>query len=402
MTHLLFAAAFAMPAATTVVHHGHRYTVLTLDLREVTVDLVGQRGGPRAFDELPDGVAATNAGIFHSPDRPVGLWAEDGRVLHALERGDGAGNFFMKPNGVFWIDGDGAHIDDAARFVAPPTLRIATQSGPLLVDDGVLHPALQPDSPSMKLRSAIGVDGPWRVHWVVSAEPVRFHDLATLLRDVLGATDALYLDGTISGMAADGAPVPPDEAYAGFLVAADRAPAVGLADGDVVFQRSTSEQAAAIRAATGSPWTHVGLVRRIDGEAWVLEAVQPVRLTRYADWAARGMNGEVVAVRWAEPVWTEAARTRLDALQAQWLGRPYDARFAEGDAALYCSELVREAYLRAAEVELAPLRPLHSYAVGAPEIRAAIVDRWGAVPGDLQVVAPSDLLAAEGWLTVRP
>ncbi len=72
---------------------------------------------------------------------------------------------------------------DAAGWSAPPSTRIATQSGPALVVDGVVHPAFDPQSANLKLRSGIGVSDPWTVHLVVSEGPSTLHDLATLFRD---------------------------------------------------------------------------------------------------------------------------------------------------------------------------------------------------------------------------
>lgn len=176
------------------------------------------------------------------------------------------------------------------------------------------------------------------------------------------------------------------------LLATALAQPIPLQEGDVVFQRSRSAQATAIAHATGSRFTHVGLVRLVDGEPWVLEAVQPVRLTRWTAWAARGIDQEVAVRRPAADVWDADAVARLDALQDAWLGRPYDLHFAPGDDALYCSELVREAYLGAAGVELAPLRPLGSYRLDG--LAPALEARWGEVPHDQPVIAPSDLLDA--------
>jgi hypothetical protein len=242
------------------------------------------------------------------------------------------------------------------------------------------------------------------VHLAVSEEGVRFHDMATLFRDVLHSPDALFLDGTISSLSAPGLPSAQTKRdVAGFLVATPRAVDPELRDGDVVYQRSTSAQSAAIALATGSEWTHTGLVRLIDGEPWVLEAVQPVRLTRYADWVRRGVDERVSVQRHVEAdgIWSAAALARLDALQQRWLGRDYDARFEPGDASLYCSELVREAFLRAAGVDLTPLRPVSSYEVSDPALRAAMASRWGGVPESLMVVAPSDLFDAAAMVVVR-
>lgn len=178
--------------------------------------------------------------------------------------------------------------------------------------------------------------------------------------------------------------------------------AAPLKDGDLVFQRSTSQQSTAIAAATGSRWTHVGLVRIVDGQPVVFEAVQPVRITPWTTWRDRGIEGEVAVRRTREPVWTADALQRLDGLQTLWVGRDYDARFEVGDSKLYCSELVRDAYLRAVGVELAPLRPVASYDVEDPNVRRAILARWGVVPAEQLVVAPSDLAESPALVVVEP
>jgi len=393
--------------ARVVEHLGEPYRVATVDLRRARLDLVGQEEGqPHTFAEVSSRtgvVAATNAGLFHTVDDPVGLWVQEGKAHHELELGEGVGNFYLKPNGVFWLDGGGAHVASSVEWSASATTWVATQSGPLLVSDGALHPSLNPEGTSLKVRNAVGVVDPWTVVLVASEGPVRFHDLATLLRDELNADDALFLDGTISGLAGPGfGPVADRRDVAGFLVVTERVTPKDLRDGDVVLQRSTSSQAAAIAQATGSEWTHTGLVRLLDGAPHVLEAVQPVKLTPYDDWVARGVGGRVRVQRhlMSEAIWTDERLEALDALQAAWLGRPYDVRFQPGDGELYCSELVREAYLQAAGVDVAPLRAVSSYDVADPALRAAMVQRWGGVPEDLMVVAPSDLAEAKGWVEV--
>jgi len=132
----------------------------------------------------------------------------------------------------------------------------------------------------------------------------------------------------------------------------------------------------------------------------VLEAVQPVRLTPLDDWIARGVEGRFAVVRYTEPVWTEPAIARLDELQQRWLGRPYDPHFELGDEALYCSELVWLAYAQAAGVPPTQLRPISDYAVDDPQVRAQMLQRWGAIPLDQLVVAPSDLATAPNMIPV--
>jgi len=81
------------------------------------------------------------------------------------------------------------------------TPRQATQSGPMLVIDGRIHPAFIPDSDSHKIRNGVGVSGDGRIIWfALSRRPVNFHTFARLFRDCLKTPNALFLDGTISQM----------------------------------------------------------------------------------------------------------------------------------------------------------------------------------------------------------
>lgn len=144
---------------------------------------------------------AVNAGMYHPDYSPVGLYIANGRIERPLERGDGAGNFYLRPNGVFWIDGDGQpHVHDTETFAAGGFHPYwATQSGPLLFDAGALHPAISENGPSRTLRNAVGIaDG--QALFVISEGSVSFGRLARFLRDRLGCRDALYLDGTVSSL----------------------------------------------------------------------------------------------------------------------------------------------------------------------------------------------------------
>jgi len=209
-------------------HADVRYRVVTVDLRVAHLDLYGQgtRGHPRtigALDAVLEGaslrrVAATNAGIYQPGFRPGGLHIEAGVSLGDLNLRDGAGNFHLKPNGVFYVDSAGAHVVDSARYAATD-VRLATQSGPALLLKGAIHPAFRPESPNQLPRNGVGVSDLHTVHLVFSEDPVRFHDMAAFFRDALKCTDALYLDGVISGLWAEGFRHDQQtQEYAGFLV----------------------------------------------------------------------------------------------------------------------------------------------------------------------------------------
>lgn len=143
---------------------------------------------------------AMNAGMYHPDRRPVGLFVEDGTEAMPIVTSAGPGNFGMLPNGVFCI-GDGGYrvIESRAFAEQPPACRYATQSGPMLVVDGELHPRFLPDSTSRYVRNGVGVsaDGT-RAVFAISDRPVTFHEFARLFRDALDLPQALYLDGSIS------------------------------------------------------------------------------------------------------------------------------------------------------------------------------------------------------------
>ena len=150
-----------------------------------------------------------NAGMFQDNGMPVGLCVADGREVTPLNTAEGKGNFFLKPNGVFALTGSGAVIRETGEWQAavPAEIRLATQSGPLLVRSGALHPAIREDSTNRYLRNGAGVRADGRVVFAISTEQVTFYEMATLFRDALHCPDALYLDGAISAMYAPAAGV---------------------------------------------------------------------------------------------------------------------------------------------------------------------------------------------------
>ncbi|MEZ5750434.1 MAG: phosphodiester glycosidase family protein [Paracoccaceae bacterium] len=145
-------------------------------------------------------VFAMNAGMYHPDRRPVGLYVEDGEREASLVTRAGPGNFGMLPNGVFCIDPEGFAVVESTEYRdTGRACRYATQSGPMLVIDGTLHPRFLPDSTSLQIRNGVGVSGDGQhAVFVISRGTVTFHRFARFFRDVLQTPDALYLDGSIS------------------------------------------------------------------------------------------------------------------------------------------------------------------------------------------------------------
>ena len=148
---------------------------------------------------------AMNAGMYHRDLAPVGLYVEDGVEVAPLVTRAGPGNFGLLPNGVFCIGMTFRVIESRAFKKERPDCRYATQSGPMLVIGGKLHPKLLPDSDSLYVRNGVGVseDGQ-RAVFAISDEAVNFHAFARFFRDALGLKDALYFDGNISRLYAPG------------------------------------------------------------------------------------------------------------------------------------------------------------------------------------------------------
>ncbi len=214
LTGLLWLAHGSAMAATafSLDHQGTQFDVYRLD--------PGEEQGLRFFWKRPDGSAfasipalrqdlaargeqlvfAINGGIYSRKLEPLGLFIQDGETLAPLSRGKGGGNFFLKPNGVFFITSQGAQVVETDNYRPSGQVRNAIQSGPLLVRDGELHPRFIPGYESRYVRNGVGVDREGRVVFAISDGAVNFHDFGTLFRDRLHCPNALYLDGQISKM----------------------------------------------------------------------------------------------------------------------------------------------------------------------------------------------------------
>ena len=147
---------------------------------------------------------AMNAGMYQPDLSPVGLYVEDGRQVTPLITSDGPGNFGLLPNGVFCIGPTRFSVVESRAFARkPPPCRYATQSGPMLVIAGKLHPLFKSASPSLHIRNGVGVskDGS-TAYFAISNRAVNFAAFARLFRDGLHTPNALYFDGSVSRLMA--------------------------------------------------------------------------------------------------------------------------------------------------------------------------------------------------------
>ena len=209
---LALTSAAAAVEFSTVEFADKRFTVCRVNVRKERLQLFhrDETGQPfKRFERLAPWlksrgqklVFAMNAGMYHGDFSAVGLFVSGGQQIVPLNTANGDGNFFLKPNGVFAVTGSGAQVLESSEY---PKLRervvLATQSGPLLVRGGKLHPIFKPKSESRVLRNGVGVSSPDTALFVISEAPVNFYEFATLFRDKLGCPDALFLDGAISSL----------------------------------------------------------------------------------------------------------------------------------------------------------------------------------------------------------
>ena len=218
MKRWLFLALFwANPAAAVtcadVTSEGKSYTTCTVDMETEDLRLFLRDkngnilGNFRNIESTLDGATlpfAMNAGMYHEDRAPVGYFVENGEEAMRVIPNAGPGNFGLLPNGIFCINAGNAQVYETLDFVErSPVCRDATQSGPMLVIDGALHPRFLPDGTSRYIRNGVGTsaDGKTAV-FVISNNSVSFHEFGSFFRDVLKLPNALYFDGKVSRMQA--------------------------------------------------------------------------------------------------------------------------------------------------------------------------------------------------------
>lgn len=215
----------------TIDHDGSSWQVVTVDpsKSKPSFRLSDPSGKPlrdfSTFEKAAQKANETivwmmNAGMYHKGGFPVGLCIVDGLEITPVNTSDGEGNFFLQPNGIFFLTKDGAQIIETNEWdpTIAPDVQGATQSGPLLVRQDILHPAIRPNSPNKLIRNGVGVRRDGHLCFAISITPVSFHEMAIFLRDQLNCSDALYLDGTVSALYAPGAGLRPEASGLGPVI----------------------------------------------------------------------------------------------------------------------------------------------------------------------------------------
>ncbi len=207
---MLFGNCDEPPCHSKVVA-GNRYTICSFDLDDARLELFlnDANGKPyssiRSLRKSLEGqnrklLFAMNGGMYHADLSPVGLYVEKGIEQKRISTKGGYGNFHLLPNGVFFVANGKAGVLETGEYRAAGLKpRFATQSGPMLVINGKLHPRFLKNSNSLKIRNGVGVSADGKtVTFAISHSAVKFWDFGELFRDHLKTDNALFLDGSIS------------------------------------------------------------------------------------------------------------------------------------------------------------------------------------------------------------
>jgi len=173
--------------------------------------------------------------------------------------------------------------------------------------------------------------------------------------------------------------------------------------GDLIFQQSRSAQSLAIQQATGSRYSHMGMIVMRDGAAFVIEAAAKVRYHPLADWIAQGERGHYVIKRLHGQMKLEvSAQQQLAATAETFLDKPYDLFFAWSDEEIYCSELVWKIYQRSLNIEIGTLQPLRDFNLQSPAVQSKMRERYGAhIPWDEPIISPAAMFESKRLILVE-
>jgi uncharacterized protein YigE (DUF2233 family) len=163
-------------------------------------NLLGSLGKLKAFTEQYKHrlVFAMNGGMYMEDRAPLGLFIQEGKIIRALNKAKSSGNFFLRPNGVFYINSSGkGTICRTTDFRNRKDIQYATQSGPMLVINGSIHSAFKRGSANLNIRNGVGILPDGRMLFAMSKKAVSLYDFAEYFKSK-GCRNALYLDGFVS------------------------------------------------------------------------------------------------------------------------------------------------------------------------------------------------------------
>ncbi len=174
-------------------------------------------------------------------------------------------------------------------------------------------------------------------------------------------------------------------------------------NGDIIFQTSASGQSKAIQIATGSKYSHMGIIYKQGNDFFVYEAVQPVKLTPLNDWINRGEKSHYVVkrIKNSKNLLTPETLTKMKQIGKKYAGKDYDLYFEWSDSRIYCSELVWKIYKEAVGLEVGELEKLGDFNLTDKAVKQKLSERYGTnIPKDELVISPASMFNSDQLLTV--
>ncbi len=176
-----------------------------------------------------------------------------------------------------------------------------------------------------------------------------------------------------------------------------------IQNGDIIFQTSKSSQSKAIQLATGSKYTHMGIIYKKGKSFFVFEAIQPVKLTPLLKWIKRGKNGQYVIKRLknAKEILTDRTLKKMKDYGERFKGKNYDYFFEWSDDKIYCSELVWKIYKECTGIEIGELQKLSDFDLSNKIVKQKIKERYGNhIPINEKVISPERMFNSNKLVTV--
>ena len=176
-----------------------------------------------------------------------------------------------------------------------------------------------------------------------------------------------------------------------------------IQNGDIIFQTSKSGQSNAIQIATGSKYSHMGIIYKQGNDFFVYEAVQPVKLTPLNDWITRGENGHYVVkrIKNSQNLLKPETLVKMKQIGEKYAGKDYDLYFEWSDSRIYCSELVWKIYKEAVGLEIGELEKLGDFNLTDKAVKQKLMERYGEnIPKEKLVISPASMFDSDKLITV--
>lgn len=141
-----------------------------------------------------------NASICDSSCRPLGYLKVDNKEMFPVNLNDGKGNFYLKPNGALLLTKDDALIVESSFISTFNEVVLGVQSGPLLLNNGIINPSFSSNSQNKKVRCGVGLfvnsKGEKKLVFIKSINPVSFYAFTMVFQKRFNCDAALCLESS--------------------------------------------------------------------------------------------------------------------------------------------------------------------------------------------------------------